>query len=353
MNRLDIYIAKSVLIGIVAALFIIAAIDWLGDLFYQAGRMSADDQFMRVVVITLLDIPHKLFEFLPSALLIGTLLSLGQLASTSEIVASGASGCSRLRIALVACVMGLILTVCVALIVEFYSPLSDKFAARFQQGGQAENILLASDDSYWMRDRDRFVRIGSVISQDYLRNLTIYSFGNDGEIAWIGQADAAIRKQNEWSLTNFRRSNFSEQQVTTEQLSEYPWQELFLTNFLQSMSADPFKLPLKRLAEYISYLDDNRLDATAYRVALYKRMAVPFTGIAMLLLALPLVFRPQQLGGIGQRLFLGIVIALLAYVAIEAITNGAVVYQLSPVLTAFLPMIIIAGLSMVAFRIFR
>ncbi len=353
MNRLDIYIAKSVLTGIVAALFIIAAIDWLGDMFYQAGRMSANDQFMRVVLVTLLDIPHKLLEFLPSALLIGTLLSLGQLASTSEIVASGASGCSRLRIALVACAMGLLLTVFVALVVEFYSPLSDKFAARFQQSDAAENILLASDDSYWMRDRDRFVRIGSVISPDYLRNLTIYSFDKEGNVAWIGQADAAIRKQNEWSLTNFRQSKFSEQQVTTEQSAEYHWRELFLSSFLQSMTADPFKLPLKRLAEYISYLDENRLDATAYRVALYKRMAVPFTGIAMLLLALPLVFRPRQLGGMGQRLFFGIVIALLAYVAIEAITNGAVVYQFSPVLAAFAPMVIIAGLSVIAFRIIR
>lgn len=353
MNRLDVYIAKAVLIGVVAALFIIAAVDWLGDLFYQVGRMSADDQFMRVVVVTILDVPHKLFEFLPSALLIGALLSLGQLASTSELVASGASGCSRLRIALVACVMGLLLTVCVGLSVEFYSPISDKIAARFQQGKQADNVLLASDDSYWMRDRDRFVRIGGVISPDYLRDITIYNFGAAGKIAWIGQADAAIRQHNVWNLTNFRRSSFSDQQVTTDQSAEYAWQDLFLTNFLQSMTADPFKLPVKRLSEYISYLDENHLDATAYRVALYKRIAVPFTGLAMLLLALPLVFRPRQLGGMGQRLFFGIVIALLAYVAIEAITNGAVVYQLSPVLAAFAPAVIITGLSMIAFRVIR
>ena len=138
-----------------------------------------------------------------------------------------------------------------------------------------------------------------------------------------------------------------------DKASDYLWQDLFLTNFLQSMTADPFKLPVKRLYEYISYLDDNLLDATTYRVALYKRIAVPFTGIAMLLLALPLVFRPRQLGGMGQRLFFGIVIALLAYVAIEAITNGAVVYQLSPVLAAFLPMMVIIGLSLLAFRVIR
>lgn len=353
LNKLDFYVAKSVLIGIVTSLFIIAAVDWLGDLFYQAGRMSAEDQFVRVVIVTLLDTPHKLLEFLPSALLIGALLSLGQLASTSEIVASGASGCSRLRIALVACAMGLLLTLGVASMVEFYGPVSDKFAARFQHSVQTDSVLLASDDSYWMRDRDRFVRIGGVISPDYLRNITIYNFGEERQIAWIGQADAAIRKHGEWNLTNFRRSFIGEQQIEMEHTAEFQWQDLFLSNFLQSMTADPFKLPLKRLLEYISYLDQNRLDATAYRVALYKKIAVPFTGIAMLLLALPLVFRPRQLGGMGQRLFLGIVIALLAYVAIEAITNGAVVYQFSPLAAAFAPTMIIVGLSVVAFRFIR
>ncbi len=353
MKKLDLYIAKSVLIGIIAALFIITAIDWLGDLFYQVGKMSADDHFSHVVIYTLLDIPHKLLEFLPSSLLIGALLSLGQLASSSELIASGASGCSRLRVATVSCVVGMAIVIGVGVVVELYGPASDRIAAKFKQDQQAEGVLLASDESYWVRDRERFVRIGSAISNDYLRNITIYSFDEQGAIAWIGRADAAIRKDQQWNLSNFHRSFFSEQQVTMEQSVNITWQDLFLASFLQSMTADPFKLPLRRLTEYISYLDDNHLDAIAYRIALFKRIALPFTGLAMLLLALPLVFRPRQLGGIGQRLFAGIVIALLAYVIIEAITNGAVVYRMSPVLAAFLPTAAIMALAAIMFRFTR
>ena len=353
MRKLDLYIAKSVFIGVISALFIIAAIDWLGDLFYQVGRMSADDRFSYVVVFTLLDLPHKLLEFLPSSLLIGALLSLGQLASSSELIASGAGGCSRLRVAAVASVVGLMLMIGIGVFVELYSPAADRIAAKYQQNQLADGVLLASDESYWVRDRERFVRIGSAISTDYLRNITIYSFDERGEVAWIGRADGAIRKDEQWNLINFHQSHFGEQQVTMDQSSNFAWQDLFLSNFLQSMTSDPFKLPLRRLTEYISYLDDNHLDAIAYRVALYKRIALPFTGLAMLLLALPLVFRPRQLGGIGQRLFIGIVIALLAYVIIEAVTNGAVVYRISPILAAFAPMVIIMGLAAIAFRFTR
>ena len=353
MSRLDFYIAKTALIGIIVALFIIAAVDWLGDMFYQAGRMSESDQFSHIVVYTLLDIPHKLIEFLPSGLLIGALLSLGQLASSSELVASGASGCSRFRIGLVVCLVGLIVTLLISVFVEVYGPASDKIASKYAQNEGADNVLLASDESYWVRDREHFVRIGSAISPQYLRDITIYSFDQEREIAWIGQADEAIQKDNQWTLNNFRRSYIGEDQVSMDQSASYIWQDLFLSNFLQSMASDPFKLPVRRLNEFISYLEANHLDSVAYRVALFKRVAVPFTGMAMLLLALPLVFRPRQLGGIGQRLFVGIVIALLVYVVIEAITNGAVVYRFSPLFAAFLPPVLILGLATIAFRYSR
>jgi len=68
---------------------------------------------------------------------------------------------------------------------------------------------------------------------------------------------------------------------------------------------------------------------------------------------LPLVFRPRQLGGAGQRLLIGIVIALLVYILVEVIANGAIVYQLSPIVVAFLPVVIILTCSVFVFRTTR
>ena len=73
----------------------------------------------------------------------------------------------------------------------------------------------------------------------------------------------------------------------------------------------------------------------------------------MLLLALPLVFRPRQLGGIGQRLFIGMVIALFIHLVVEAITHGVLVYQAPAVVVAFLPVSLILLCALVAFRFTR
>ena len=352
MKILDIYLARSVLIGVIVALLIICAIDWLGDLFYQVGRMDSGDKFSDVLILTILDVPHKLFEFLPSSMLIGTLFSLGQFAASSELVAVGASGYSRYRVGVMSCIAGLLIALVLSVFVEMYAPISDKLSLAMKQKEQ-ENILLASDQSYWVRDQNRFIRVGRAVSQDLLNDLAIYSFGQDGEIDSISESKSAIRKQGAWQLNDYRSSQFASDKVLAETADIYPVPKLFLSNFLQSVASDPFKMSMRRLYEYIYYLEDNHLDAREYKVALFKRMAVPFVGLAMLLLALPLVFRPRQLGGAGQRLLIGIVIALVAHLIVEVIANGAIVYNFSPALVAFLPVIIILACSMVAFKFTR
>ncbi|MDW3095180.1 MAG: LPS export ABC transporter permease LptG [Gammaproteobacteria bacterium] len=354
MKILDIYLARSVLIGIVIALLIICAIDWLGDLFYQVGRMSAGDKFSDVLILTLLDVPHKLFEFLPSSMLIGALFSLGQFAASSELVAVGAGGYSRFRVGMISCIAGLLVTVVLTVVVEIYVPFSDKISLAMLQDDE-ENILLASDESYWVRDQDRFIRVGRAVSQDLLSDVAIYGFNKSGYIDSISEAKSAIRMQDLWHLKGYRSSLFSgENNVVIAKNSDiHPMPDLFLSSFLQSVTSDPFKMSVQRLYEYISYLEQNHLDAREYQVAFFKRMAVPFVGLAMLLLALPLVFRPRQLGGAGQRLLIGMVIALLVYIVVEAITNGAVVYKFSPILVAFLPVILILACSMFAFKFTR
>jgi len=352
MKSLDIYLARAVFLGIVIALLIICAIDWLGDLFYQVGRMSAGDRFSDVLMFTIIDIPHKFFEFLPSSMLIGTLFSLGQFAATSELVATGASGYSRLRVGAVSCVTGLLITLVLSIIIESYIPYGEKISLSLKKNN-AENVLLASDQSYWLRDQSRFIRVGQAVSKDLLNDIEIYQFDDENNLQSVSRVESAIQRDGEWQLRNYSSSLFSESDVSVENENLRDEQSLFFDDLLQSVTSDPFKMSVLKLYEYISYLEQNHLDAREYKVSLFKRIAIPFIGLAMLLMALPLVFRPRQLGGAGQRLLIGIVMALVVYIIVESITNGAVVYQFPPVLVAFLPVVVILTCSVAAFKFAR
>lgn len=352
MKILDFYLARAVFAGVIVTLLIICAVDWLGDVFYQVGKMESGDKYSDVILLTAIDIPYKLFEFLPSSMLIGTLFSLGQFSVSSELTAATASGCSRFRIGSISSIAGLLITICLVVFVEAYAPYGEKLLLSVNQD-KNNNILLTSDESYWVRDRNRFIRVGQAISQDLLNDVEIYQFNDEGEIEQISQAVSAIKQQNKWYLQNYRSSSFDDSGVAMNNQESYIVRAAIFDNLLQTVTSDPYKMTVKRLYQYISYLDDNHLDSREYRVALFKRAAVPFVGLAMMLLALPLVFRPRQIGGAGQRLLIGIVIALVAYIIIEALTNGALVYQFSPIMVAFLPVMIILVCSVFAFRFAR
>ncbi len=352
MKLLDLYIARAVFKGITVALLTICAIDWLGDVFYEVSRMRGDDQFSIVFMLTIVDIPHKFFEFLPSSLLIGTLFGLGQYAASSELTAAGAGGYSRLRVGLISCVIGLLLALAFGFLEESYFPYGEKLSLTLNSDQQGD-VLLATDKSYWVRDQNRFIRVGQAVSGDLLNDIDIFQFNALGEVIRISRAKNAVRMPQGWQLHSYRSSNFEGDKISVNNHESFVDETLMFGNLLQSVTSDPFRMSVKRLNEYIFYLEDNHLDAREYRIALFKRLAVPFVGVAMILLALPLVFRPRQMGGVGQRLLLGIMMALIIHIVLEALTSGAVVYQFSPLLGAFLPVFIILACSALAFKLAR
>ena len=70
----------------------------------------------------------------------------------------------------------------------------------------------------------------------------------------------------------------------------------------------------------------------------------------MLLLAIPFLFRSGRAGGLGQRIALGIVIAVVFGLVCKVLSNSSVVYNIPPLVGAFLPTVIVFVIATVALR---
>ena len=116
------------------------------------------------------------------------------------------------------------------------------------------------------------------------------------------------------------------------------------------VTVPPEYMGAKKLRKYINYLDENNLNSRRYQLAYYNRFAIPLSGIAMLMLAVPFVFRSVRTGGLGQRIAIGISIAVVFHLLSRVLSNVSVVYDVPPVVGSFLPTLLVVIIASVALK---
>ena len=163
-------------------------------------------------------------------------------------------------------------------------------------------------------------------------------------------AKQAVYVEDAWRLSEIKHSLISQNGVETVAAEVEHWQRLVSPNLFDVITVKPEHMGAAKLKKYIQYLEGNELDSQRYELAYFNRFAAPLSGIAMLLLALPFVFRSARTGGLGQRIMLGAAIALTFNILSKVSSNASIVYDLPPIAGAFLPTIIVIVAATIAIR---
>jgi lipopolysaccharide export system permease protein len=99
-------------------------------------------------------------------------------------------------------------------------------------------------------------------------------------------------------------------------------------------------MSLLALKDYIGYLNSNQLQADRQIVAIWRKVAYPFTLIVMLTIAAPISFMQTRRGGVGAKVFIGILLGTGFFMINQLALNVGMLYKWSPVVTALLPNIV-------------
>jgi len=98
MVKIDRYIGKSVLVAILGVLGVILGLASLFAFIDEMNEISDTYTLANAGSFVLLTAPRRIYEMLPMAALIGCLVGLGGLASSSELTIMRAAGVSIGRI---------------------------------------------------------------------------------------------------------------------------------------------------------------------------------------------------------------------------------------------------------------
>ncbi len=351
MRIIDRYVGRSIAVSFVATTAILVilvafleVVDEMGDV--GKGAYTTRDVFIYVV----LNIPQMLYEIFPMAVLLGSLIGLGGMAAGSELTAMRAAGVSVRRITYSALKTGALLVAIATLIGEFIAPPAQRFADTFRAERIAAHITLKSESGFWARDGDAYINIRHILPNGDLRGVSIYRYRDDGALRSATVAGSAIHRNDTWELFDVNESLFGEDGIRHRHLASREWQSALRPNMLDVIVVRPRMLSTWGLYRYIGFMRGNGQDASHYEVALWSKIFTPLTIVAMILLTIPAVFGMMRSSGIGQRIFIGVMVGIAFFLVNRMFNNMAVVYGVPPLAAASLPSLLVLGASLLLSR---
>lgn len=362
-KHFDRYLSRTVFVGTLFALLVLFSIDSIIDFINEIE--SVDNRgftFGHVILRLMFEMPQRLYEFMPTALLLGALIGLGGLAAKSELVALRSVGISKLRIIWSVLKVGAVLIAISVWVGEMVVPTAQGYANSLSKsqarddkigvngGNDIKKISLRSKYGIWVRDNNRYINAQEIYPDYRMRDVWIYELDNQYKLKRASFAKQAVYENDVWKLSDIKHSLISKSGVETVAAEEEHWERLVSTELFDVITVKPEYMGAVKLKKYIAYLDSNELDSKRYQLAFYNRFAVPLSGLAMLLLAVPFVFRSARAGGLGQRIALGIVVAVVFNLISKVLSNTSVVYDIPPVVGAFMPTLVVIVIASIALR---
>ncbi|MAD75480.1 MAG: lipopolysaccharide ABC transporter permease LptG [Rheinheimera sp.] len=351
LKILDLYIGRTILATsalTLSVLIVLSALFRFIDQMRSIGRGYYD--MVHAALFTLYSMPGDVVLFFPMAALIGGLIGMGMLASSSELVVMQAAGLSRLNIISSVMKSAIVMVLVVMAVAEWGAPVSDRAARELRIKAISDGNLFAARQGVWAKDGDSFVNIKEVDDIGNLTGLTIYKFGSDLQLQTVTSADSAVYRNDRWQLQNVTELSFSAEQVLQNNLAQQQWRSSLSPDKLGVVTIKPEMLSLTGLAQYVDYLEQNDQEASRYELAFWRKVLQPLSVAAMLLLALSFIFGPLRSVTMAPRVLLGILTGFGFFMSNELFGPLALVYQLPPLAGAMLPSLLFMGLALYFMR---
>lgn len=314
----------------------------------------------KAVAYTLLTVPRRGYQFFGYAALIGGLLGMGGLATSGELTALRAAGMSKLRICVSVIFTLAALTAIVMLIGETIAPNAERKAEALALSAKSKDVAIGRGGSLWARDGDDVInakhghtRSGKHGRGVELQDVRVFQFAPDGQLRALSVAKTATHDNGEWNLHDVRRTEFrdaTQAQSTTSQQAH--WKSNLDPTVLALSMIHPEYLSMRDLNRNIGYMRHNRQDASTYLRAYWTRVFYPLNVLVLAFCAVPFAFGTLRTGGMGKRLFIGIIMAISYYFFQSAVVSMGVVYNFNLALANALPSLMLAAMAFVYFRRF-
>lgn len=306
-------IVKYFTFVMVAVLGIYIAVDFIEKV---DDFLEASVPLSRMGTYFLLKLPQIAAQITPVSVLLSVLIVFGLMNRNNEIIVLTSSGVSIYTLVKPVMLIGAFFSLFLLLISEVVIPITaPKLNRLWYEEVSDVPLFTLLQHNIWIRGKGSIVHIKHYDPEDLtVHNITINHF--DKEFNLVRRVDAAsgVFKQGQWLFTDAMEQIRDPKQGGYRIVLHEKKVEAFdfLPEDLEEIIKHSEEMSLLELADYVKEVEDEGYDATAYRVDLYAKTALPLVCIILSLMAAGIALRRKTKENISVSIAKGL-FAVFAY----------------------------------------
>jgi lipopolysaccharide export system permease protein len=335
------YVIRTVL-GYTALVMIVLLA--LGALFMFIGQQDdigvGNYTATQALLFVALNLPSYLFQLLPVAALIGSLLGLGNLARGSELIVMRSSGVTTLRFCLWLGTAGLILASLMFVIGEYVAPPLGSYARQLKVFAKFDEFNLTGNRATWVRDGDTIISVDQQSASTRFGGIKVFRVDPARKLVSVGRAESAsVKGDKVWQLEKYVGTTFASDSLmaTVDRADERDVRTSLSSDFLGLAIAEPDTMGLRDLRGYIAHLQRNELQSSRFEAAYWSRLARFVAVLLVIILALPFCVGSLRNSGQGARTVIGVLIGAGFVLLSQTLESSGELFSLPPWMVGWLP----------------
>lgn len=339
MRLLGRYLSRSVLTATLGVLLVVVGLDYIFTLLEELKRLTDTYSLLNAATYLLIRLPERIYLFLPVAILVGVLIGLGSLASTSELTVMRAAGVSIPRLILQASKPVALLILIAMLVSEFFllhwAQAADTYRWEQRTGREASSVSTARD--LWLKEDLSFYRINVARDDGRLLGVTLYELNDDWQLKRQVTSPEAYYQAGEWQLQDAREVKLADDRLHERHYSRLQLPLPIEPEFVALQAYSTGDLPPSKLWRYARYLEARGQPSGFYWLAFWQKVLMPVTVFAVVILGASFTFGPLRTVPAGTRVFHGIIIGLSVKFAQDLLGPSALLWGFTPALAVLIP----------------
>lgn len=345
----------KMIVVVLLALISLSLVIRIGEQISEVGRGSWTT--FDAIIFSLCYSAKDFSIYLPMAILIGSIVALGQFASHRELIVIQAAGVSKKHIILSFLWFIIPMGIADLLVQEYVTPNVTSFAQTYKSNKQNAADFYTKDQTIWAKSESEFI-YAQADQAINLRHTVVMSFKDNHldkviigsntrwspeKQAWImekaviygfdkpPQANAIIAmlpQDSNWrqvqDYTPAQANEIIQQMQQGVNNLKHSFSFQIYANYVWHTSLDPQKfklvvvdleyLSISSLYNYIAFLDHTHQNSDSYKYLVYSKLLSPFSMFIMLLMATLTIFGNVRSVNMLIRTFYGVILGLIYYV---------------------------------------